>query len=99
MVRPFSRTARAIFIFDLNPNDRPAIFPKQAVHLLPDFVKEASNSAKVHGIIFSCRRFLDHPIRNPSVSHLAVTPRSNPNPHIEVIPLAEFDKMTKVPLF
>src|SRR5579863_1040037 len=40
MVRPFSRTARAIFIFDLNPNDRSAILPKQALHLFADFVKE-----------------------------------------------------------
>src|SRR5580704_5760081 len=85
VVRTFSRTARAVFIFDLNADDRPAILPKKPLYLLADFAIEATYGLKVNRIVFPCGRLLNHPIRNPPVPHLAVIPRSYPNPDVEVI--------------
>ena len=82
----------AVFVFELYSDNAPAIFPEESFCLFTDLPVETGDILQVRGIIFAGGSFQQKPVGQSSITHFAVGPRADANPHIHAMLRAQLDK-------
>ena len=91
-----SRTS--ILVFDLDADNRTAVFEEQAVKLPGDFTVENFHFSEVVGIIGTyLPAFFENPVGQTAVADLAMTPRAATNNRLQTDLARCLDKLSQVP--
>ena len=98
MLAPFSRTMRRILVLDLDADNRPAVFPKQPMKLLPDLRIEQFYFGKINGIIGAHRALAEHPVRQSAVANLSMGPGTDARIQQHSMLGAQFGKFSQITL-
>jgi hypothetical protein len=75
----------AVFVFDLEGDDRAAFFPEQAVELPENRGKMTAHGGEVGAVVGAgaWTERCDHPVRQSAVAHLAVAPGAEAHDHAQ----------------
>ena len=87
-----------ILVFDLDADDRSAVFPEQPVQLRAGLLIPDANRGQVRRVIDPCCALLQNPVRKPSVPHLGVIPRADPDYQKKPMLRANLREGAQVPL-
>jgi len=91
----------AVFIFQLDADDRSAVLPQKSFCLVADLIVKLRDVTEITRIVPAQGKHLVvaqllQPVGEAAVAHFAMAPRANPQQHVQTHGLAGFEEFPQV---